>query len=46
MIEVVWTSLPAMILALIAAPSFALLYSMEEFVEPSLSVKVTGHQWY
>ena len=46
LLEVVWTALPALILAVIAVPSFALLYSMEEFVEPSLSIKVTGHQWY
>jgi cytochrome c oxidase subunit 2 len=46
LLEVIWTSIPALILAVIAVPSFALLYSMEEFVEPSLSVKVTGHQWY
>jgi len=46
LLEVIWTSVPALILAIIAVPSFALLYSMEEFVEPSLSVKVTGHQWY
>lgn len=46
MLEIVWTTIPAIILAVIAVPSFALLYSMEEFVEPSLSVKVTGHQWY
>jgi hypothetical protein len=46
MLEIVWTTIPAIILAIIAVPSFALLYSMEEFVEPSLSVKVTGHQWY
>ena len=45
LLEVVWTALPALILAVIAVPSFALLYSMEEFVEPSLSIKVTGHQW-
>jgi cytochrome c oxidase subunit 2 len=44
LLEVIWTSVPALILAVIAVPSFALLYSMEEFVEPSLSVKVTGHQ--
>jgi len=36
--------IPAVILAIIAVPSFALLYSMEELVEPTLSVKVTGHQ--
>ena len=46
MLEIIWTTIPAIILAIIAVPSFALLYSMEEFVEPSLSVKVTGHQWY
>ena len=31
---------------IIAVPSFALLYSIEEFVEPSLTIKCTGHQWY
>jgi cytochrome c oxidase subunit 2 len=45
-IEIVWTIVPALILAVIAVPSFALLYSMEELVEPTLSIKVTGHQWY
>lgn len=45
-IEIAWTVTPALILMLIAVPSFALLYSIEEFVEPSLTVKCTGHQWY
>ena len=45
-IEIAWTVIPALILMLIAVPSFALLYSIEEFVEPSLTVKCTGHQWY
>jgi len=45
-IEIAWTVTPAMILMLIAVPSFALLYSIEEFVEPSLTIKCTGHQWY
>lgn len=45
-IEIAWTVAPALILMLIAVPSFALLYSVEEFVEPSLTVKCTGHQWY
>ena len=45
-IEVVWTVIPALILAVIAVPSFALLYSLEELVEPSLTIKVTGNQWY
>jgi cytochrome c oxidase subunit 2 len=45
-IEIAWTVTPAVILMFIAVPSFALLYSIEEFVEPSLTVKCTGHQWY
>ena len=45
-IEIAWTVAPALILMVIAVPSFALLYSIEEFVEPSLTVKCTGHQWY
>jgi cytochrome c oxidase subunit 2 len=45
-IEIVWTIVPALILAIIAVPSFALLYSLEELVEPTLTVKVTGNQWY
>jgi cytochrome c oxidase subunit 2 len=45
-IEIVWTVVPALILAIIAVPSFALLYSLEELVEPNLTLKVTGNQWY
>jgi cytochrome c oxidase subunit 2 len=45
-LEIVWTIVPALILMVIAIPSFALLYSIEEFIEPSLTVKCTGHQWY
>ena len=45
-IEIVWTVVPAMILVLIAIPSFALLYSMDEMLDPSVTLKVIGHQWY
>lgn len=45
-IEVVWTLVPARILVSIAVPSFALLYSVDERVDPALTVKVVGHQWY
>jgi cytochrome c oxidase subunit 2 len=34
-IEVVWTLTPALILMLVAVPSFALLYSVDEVVNPS-----------
>lgn len=45
-LEIIWTSIPALILLTIASPSFTLLYSMDEISEPELSLKVLGHQWY
>ncbi len=45
-LEVVWTILPVMVLIVIAIPSFALLYSIDEVIEPSLDIKVIGNQWY
>jgi cytochrome c oxidase subunit 3 len=45
-LEVVWTVLPSLVLISIALPSFALLYSMDEVVDPALTLKVVGHQWY
>ena len=30
----------------VAVPSFALLYSIDEILDPSLTLKVVGHQWY
>jgi cytochrome c oxidase subunit 2 len=45
-IEIIWTVLPAVILLFIAVPSFALLYAMDEVIDPVLTVKVIGHQWY
>jgi cytochrome c oxidase subunit 2 len=34
------------ILMFIAIPSFALLYSMDEVVDPTITIKAIGHQWY
>jgi len=31
---------------IIAIPSFALLYSMDEIVDPAITIKAIGHQWY
>jgi cytochrome c oxidase subunit 2 len=45
-LEVVWTIIPTLILVLIATPSFALLYAMDEVHNPALTVKIVGHQWY
>jgi len=45
-IEIIWTILPAFVLLFIAIPSFALLYAMDEIIDPVLTIKVIGHQWY
>jgi len=45
-LEGVWTICPAIILFFLAVPSFSLLYSLEEFINPSLTLKIIGHQWY
>jgi cytochrome c oxidase subunit 2 len=45
-LEIIWTVVPAIILMVIAIPSFALLYSMDEMLDPAITLKVVGHQWY
>lgn len=45
-IEIVWTVVPSITLMFIAIPSFALLYSMDEVVDPAVTIKTIGHQWY
>ena len=46
LIELIWTISPAIILILIAFPSFKLLYLMDEVTDPSLAILAEGHQWY
>jgi len=46
LLEVVWTALPVIILVVIAIPSFRLLYYMDRAVEPEMTIKAIGHQWY
>jgi len=45
-LEIIWTMIPALILMLVAIPSFALLYSTSTFCNPELTLKIIGHQWY
>ena len=45
-LEIVWTITPALILVVIAIPSFSLLYSMDEVTDTKVTLKVVGHQWY
>lgn len=46
LIETVWTITPALILLSIAFPSFKLLFLMDEVINPDITIKVIGHQWY
>lgn len=45
LIELVWTITPALILILIAFPSFKLLYLMDEVSDPAMSVLAEGNQF-
>nr|YP_009515532.1 cytochrome c oxidase subunit 2 [Montagnia macrospora]AVK39479.1 cytochrome c oxidase subunit 2 [Montagnia macrospora] len=45
-IEIIWTVTPALILLIIAVPSFSLLYAMDEVISPTITIKTIGHQWY
>ncbi len=46
MLEVAWTVAPALILVIIAVPSFRLLAQELIIPAPDLTVKVTGSQWH
>nr|YP_009349833.1 cytochrome c oxidase subunit 2 [Conanalus pieli]AQM39969.1 cytochrome c oxidase subunit 2 [Conanalus pieli] len=45
-IEVIWTILPAITLIFIALPSLRLLYLLDESMDPMITIKTVGHQWY
>lgn len=45
-LEIAWTAVPALILVLIAIPSFRLLYFMDRVQNADMTLKITGHQWY
>jgi cytochrome c oxidase subunit 2 len=45
-LEIAWTAIPAVILLLIAIPSFRLLYFMDRVQQADMTLKITGHQWY
>ncbi len=46
LLEIIWTIAPAVILLTIAFPSFKLLYLIDEVIDPAVTIKVIGHQWY
>jgi heme/copper-type cytochrome/quinol oxidase subunit 2 len=46
LIELIWTITPALILIVIAFPSFKLLYITDDVTDPEITLKVEAHQWY
>lgn len=46
LLEIIWASIPTVIIVLILVPSLYLLYSAEEDLDPEFTLKVMGHQWY
>ena len=44
-IEIAWTVIPVVILAVVAIFSFRLLFEEHDMPRPDLTVKVTGRQW-
>lgn len=45
-IEVIWTAVPALILAFVAVPSFRLLANQYDPPKADITIKAIGHQWY
>lgn len=45
-LESIWTILPGLFLIIIAFPSIRLLYLIDEYDYPEITIKVLGHQWY
>jgi cytochrome c oxidase subunit 2 len=46
LLEVAWTIIPVVILAVIAVPSFRLLFYQLDVPKSDLTVKATGSQWF
>ncbi len=46
LLEVAWTVIPALVLIVIAIPSFRLIYFEDRTNAPDMTLRVTGHQWY
>jgi cytochrome c oxidase subunit II len=45
LVEVVWTTLPLVILIIVAIPATKALIMMEDVANADMTVKVTGYQW-
>jgi cytochrome c oxidase subunit 2 len=46
LVEVLWTTIPVIVLVVIAIPSFKLLYYSDRIEDADMTIKAIGHQWY
>lgn len=45
-LEVVWTVIPALILAALAVPTVSAIFDLTECSPDAMEIEVTGHQWW
>jgi cytochrome c oxidase subunit 2 len=45
-LEIIWTLLPVIILAVIGVPSVKLLFYLDKPQDAQMTIKAIGHQWY
>ncbi len=46
LVEIVWTTIPILVLVLIAIPSLRIHYFMDRAQDAQMTLKVVGYQWY
>jgi cytochrome c oxidase subunit 2 len=46
LLEILWTTIPVVILIFMAIPSFKLVYQQDVPPKIDMTIKVIGHQWY
>lgn len=46
LLEIVWTTIPVLILLVIALPSFKLIFEMDKAKDPEMTLKITGNMWF
>ena len=46
LLEMIWTVIPALILVVIAVPSFRVLYYMDRAADAEMTIKAIGSQWF
>jgi len=45
-LEIIWTTVPVLILVFIAFPSFKLMFYLDKVPEPEVTIKISGGMWY